>query len=103
MKSFMIALGLVSWLVSGSLFACDIVDKSSFHRGFQKGVKGVCSNNNSAIKCYYSGQYQGGLTCSGPLGTNSGYSLQDLIAAVCGCEPGDDADSPENQLEQELE
>lgn len=103
MNRLAIILGLAVSFATSSLLACDIVEKRTFHSGFRKGVRGVCSNNNRQIQCFYSGKYQGGLTCDGPLGTNSGYNLQDLIDAVCGCSPEDEADNPQYQLEQEIE
>ena len=66
----------------------------------KKGVAGNCSNNGEKIECYEVGQSEGGITCVGPEGTNSGYNLKDLIYAVCGCSPGDENDL-EDQMDEE--
>lgn len=104
MKLQIFAMGLAAILVNESLFACDIVNKRNVTSGTNKGVAGVCSNNGKEIECYDVGEYQGGITCSGPEGSNSGYVLQNLIYSVCGChfyEEG--AGSPEEQIDQKLQ
>ncbi len=91
-------------LVSGILFlgdisACEIVDRSKIHRGMHDGIAGVCSNNGRKIECINSGVNQGGITCRGPEGTNSGYQLDDIIYSVCGCT----RDDLQEQLDAEME
>ena len=103
MKFNLLSLSLVAIFMSNTLFACDIVEKRRVHRGMNKGIAGVCSNDGSKIECYYAGQYSGGLTCSGPQGTNSGYSLQNLIYAVCGCGREDRNDKLQQQINDEFE
>ena len=96
MKLSLLSLGLAAIFMNNTLFACEIVEERRVHRGMNKGVAGVCSNNGSEIECYYAGQYRGGITCSGPQGTNSGYKLQSLIYSVCGCSAQD------NDLEEQI-
>ena len=103
MKLKLLLLTLIAIFMNNTLFACDIVEKRRVHRGMNKGVAGVCSNNGSEIECYYAGQYSGGLTCSGPQGTNSGYTLENLIYSVCGCEAGDSDENLQDQINQELQ
>ena len=104
MKLQIFALGLTAIFINNSLYACDIVDKRNVNSGEKKGVAGVCSNNGSKIECYDAGENQGGITCSGPEGTNSGYNLQNLIFSVCGCHDNEEgAGSPEEQIDQELQ
>ncbi len=102
MKITLQSLILASIFLSNALFACDIVEKRRVHRGMNKGIAGVCSNDGSDIECYYAGQYSGGLTCSGPQGTNSGYNLQNLIYSVCGCGREDRDDNLQEQINQEF-
>jgi hypothetical protein len=94
--------GLFAILINSPLSACDIVNKRDVYVAGQLGVAGNCSNNGEKIECYEVGQYYGGLTCEGPLGTNSGYNLRDLIYAVCGCSP-EDQERIDEQMNQELE
>ena len=89
MKLHLIALGLTALFLHETVFACEILDKRKIHRGFRDGIKGVCSNNGRAIQCLYAGKHSGGITCSGPQSTNSGYKLQSLIYSVCGCRSSD--------------
>lgn len=103
MKISPYAFGLLAILLPNLAFACEIVDKRRVHKGAHPGVAGFCSNNGKKIKCYEVGEHQGGLTCSGPQGTNSGYTLEDLVFAVCGCGPQDGNDQLEDQINQELE
>jgi hypothetical protein len=85
MKHHLIALGLTALFFNGAVFACEIYDKKKVHRGFYDGIAGVCSNNGRKIQCLYVGKHSGGITCSGPQATNSGYNLKNLIYSVCGC------------------
>lgn len=103
MKFYLFILSLAAVLMSNTLFACDIVEARKVHRGFSDGIEGVCSNNGGEIDCYYAGKYRGGITCSGPRGTYSGYNLQNLIYSVCGCSAQERDESLKNQLREQLE
>ena len=104
MKLQILAMALAAMLIHETINACEIENKRSVTSGTNKGVAGVCSNNGSEIECYDVGEYQGGITCSGPEGTNSGYVLQNLIYSVCGCHVNEEgAGSPEQQIDQELQ
>lgn len=104
MKLHFFAMGLIAILANQSIYACEIKNKRAVSSGTNKGVAGVCSNNGNEIECYDVGEYQGGISCSGPEGTNSGYNLQNLIYAVCGCHINQEgAGSPEEQIEKELQ
>lgn len=103
MTKFEIFSGLLLLALATEASSCEIVNKRHIKKGAHDGVAGVCSNNGHKIKCYDAGEYQGGLTCTGPQGTNSGYSLDDLIFAVCGCGPNDTGDQLENQINQQFE
>lgn len=96
-KSFSIFIG--AFMVFNVSFACEIENKTKIHRGMKDGVAGVCSNNGREIDCINSGFNQGGITCRGPEGTNSGYDLQSIIYAVCGCTQND----LQQQLDAEME
>jgi hypothetical protein len=89
MKYHLITLGLVALFLNEAAISCEILDKRKVQRGFRNGIEGVCSNNGSAVQCLHAGKYSGGITCSGPQGTNSGYKLQSLIYSVCGCQTHD--------------
>ncbi|MBL1265570.1 hypothetical protein [Candidatus Methylomicrobium oryzae] len=94
--------GLVALLINSPLSACDIVNKRDIYVADRIGVAGNCSNNGEKIECYEVGEYYGGLTCEGPIGTNSSYNLKNLIYAVCGCSP-EDQERIDEQMDQELE
>ena len=101
MKLCLIALGLTALFLNEAVFACEIYDKKKVHKGFYDGIAGVCSNNGKKIECLDVGKYSGGITCSGPQGTNSGYNLQNLIYSVCGCRSGDK--NLQEQINREFE
>ena len=101
MKLHLIALGITALFLSETVFACEILDKRKIHRGFNDGIEGVCSNNGSPIQCLYRGKYSGGITCSGPQGTNSGYDLENLIYSVCGCRSTNS--DLQNQIDSQFE
>ena len=103
MRINLLLLTLVAVSMNNTLFACEIVQKRSVHQGLSRGVAGVCSNNGGQIECLYSGENSGGLTCTGPEGSNSGPDLKNLIFAVCGCGINDRSEEAEQQIEQELE
>jgi len=84
MKIYIFIIGLGLALTSTITTACDVEQKSFFTFGLQEGFSGVCSNNNSPIKC--SGEKGSNeITCSGSEGQLNGYNLQNLIVSACGC------------------
>lgn len=101
MKIILLEMGLLAILINNPLYACDIVNKRDVQTDGREGVAGNCSNNGEKIECYDIGQYSGGITCDGPVGTNNGYILKDLIYAVCGCSP-EDQENIEEQMNQEI-
>lgn len=104
MKINFLLVGFLLFLINNPLYACDIVNKRNAELGGKKGVAGKCSNNGLNIECYVLGESNGGLTCDGPEGNNSGYNLHDLINNVCGCPAANDQEKTiEEQMNQELE
>ena len=103
MKLNLLVLLVTTMLMSNASVACDIEQKRSVHQGVNEGVAGVCSNNGGQIECFNAGENSGGLTCSGPEGSASGTSLQNLIFSVCGCGADDRNEEAQQQIDQELE
>ncbi len=87
--SFMILLA-----VSTAAFAeCVVVSKEKVQIGNFNGMRGRCSNNGLPITCI---MMEGtGIECDGPGGGFTGYNLEVLIFAACGCSA-----QKENELEQ---
>ncbi len=72
---------------------CVIVNQEKIHVGSYAGMKGRCSNNDLPITCI---MMEGtGIECDGPGGGFTGYNLETLIFAACGCSA-----QKENELQQ---
>jgi hypothetical protein len=77
---------LLAALLSGNATAqtCGIDNSEDASVGPNSGVSGTCSNNGLPVECTES--TTDGISCTGPEGDYSGYDLDTLVAAACGCD-----------------
>lgn len=84
MKTLIIMILVALALPSSIASACSILNEEEVQIGTNKGIKGICSNNQLPITCIPmedSDQIQ----CEGPSGVYSGTDPHDLVFSACGC------------------
>jgi hypothetical protein len=85
-------------LGNSAVFACTIADPQKVEIGANRGIEGLCSNNDEEISCeYVTGE---GVRCDGPEGSFSGPDLSTVIFSACGCSY---ESLPERQIENNLQ
>lgn len=98
MKRIFVRFSLATLFVYVILYPCYIMKQENIRVGSYQGIQGSCSNNGLPISCIL---MEGvGVECDGPSGGYTGYDLDYLIFAACGCSVQEEE---ERRLQREFE
>lgn len=98
MKRIFMKFSLAAMLLYVTVYPCYMMNQEHVQVGSYKGIRGTCSNNGLPITCIL---MEGvGVECDGPSGGYTGYDLDYLIFAACGCSVQEEK---ERQLKREFE